>query len=123
MALSWFDEHVEADKLQSYTKWVAAWRNDKPEFKYNGFDMWQNSDNGVIGTFVVDTDVCFRDFPTIIKNAGLNGYTKKKSVDDIAREVIAGKWGYGSERKRALEKAGYNYLTIQSRVNHILLQG
>lgn len=76
MSLSWFNEHVYADRLQSYTKWVAAWRNEKPQFKYNGFDMWQNSDNGVIGTYVVDTDICYKDFPTIIKNAGLNGYSK-----------------------------------------------
>lgn len=120
-ALSWFDDHIDTSKLYNYTKWVAAWRNSKPDFKYNGFDMWQNSDNGVIGTHVVDTDYCFKDFPQIIKAAGLNGYAKKKSVDEIAQEVIAGKWGSGSERKKALEKAGYNYATIQTRVNQILL--
>lgn len=120
-ALSWFDSRLETSRLDDYTKWVAAWRSVKPEFKYNAFDMWQNSDNGVIGTHIVDTDYCFKDFPSIIKAAGLNGFKKPKSVDEVAREVIAGKWGSGSERKAALEKAGYNYATIQSRVNEILL--
>lgn len=43
-----------------------------------------------------------------------------KSVDTIAREVIAGKWGSGAERKKALEAKGYNYTTVQNRVNEIL---
>ena len=41
----------------------------------------------------------------------------KKSVDEVAREVINGKWGTGAERKAALEKAGYNYSEVQARVN------
>lgn len=41
----------------------------------------------------------------------------KKSVDEIAKEVIQGKWGNGSERKKRLEAAGYNYATVQAAVN------
>lgn len=44
----------------------------------------------------------------------------KKTVDQIAEEVIAGKWGSGTERKTKLEKAGYNYAAIQSKVNELL---
>ena len=44
----------------------------------------------------------------------------KKSVDEIAREVIAGKWGNGQDRKNRLTKAGYNYNTVQKRVNEML---
>lgn len=43
-----------------------------------------------------------------------------KSVDTVAREVIAGKWGTGTARKTALTNAGYNYTTVQNRVNEIL---
>lgn len=43
-----------------------------------------------------------------------------KSVDTVAREVIAGKWGTGTARKTALEAKGYDYDTIQKRVNEIL---
>lgn len=46
--------------------------------------------------------------------------TGKKSNDTIAKEVIAGKWGNGSDRKKKLEAAGYNYNTIQNRVNEML---
>ena len=44
----------------------------------------------------------------------------KKSVDELAREVIAGKWGNGSDRKNNLTKAGYDYDKVQARVNEIL---
>ena len=43
-----------------------------------------------------------------------------KTIDRIAREVIQGKWGVGSERKRRLTEAGYDYQKIQTRVNEIL---
>ena len=40
-------------------------------------------------------------------------------VDKIALEVLAGKWGNGTARRRRLTAAGYNYKTIQTRVNEI----
>lgn len=43
-----------------------------------------------------------------------------KSTDEIAKEVIAGKWGNGDDRKKRLTSAGYDYNTIQSRVNEML---
>ena len=45
--------------------------------------------------------------------------TQKKSVTEIAKEVISGKWGNGSARKQALEKAGYNYAEVQKKVNEL----
>ena len=43
-----------------------------------------------------------------------------KSVDDIAQEVIDGLWGVGLDRKKRLTNAGYDYKTIQKRVNQML---
>ncbi len=43
-----------------------------------------------------------------------------KSVDDVAREVIRGEWGNGSDRRQRLEAAGYDYNAVQDRVNAIL---
>lgn len=42
-----------------------------------------------------------------------------KSIEQVAREVIAGKWGNGSDRKKRLEAAGYNYVQVQEAVNKI----
>ena len=46
--------------------------------------------------------------------------TQKKSVEAIAKEVIAGKWGNGAERKKKLTAAGYDYSAVQKKVNALL---
>lgn len=44
----------------------------------------------------------------------------QKSIDEIAKEVIAGKWGVNPERKQKLEAAGYDYNAVQKRVNEMM---
>lgn len=46
--------------------------------------------------------------------------TVKKSVEEVAKEVIAGKWGNGAARKTSLEKAGYDYNAVQATVNKMM---
>lgn len=46
--------------------------------------------------------------------------TAKKSVNTLAREVLAGRWGNGADRKARLTKAGYNYNKIQAAVNKLV---
>ena len=55
-------------------------------------------------------------------NAILSGNTgvPQKPIDEVAREVIQGKWGNGLERKDRLTKAGYDYSAVQSRVNALM---
>lgn len=43
-----------------------------------------------------------------------------KSIDEIAKEVIAGKWGNGAVRKQRLRAAGYNPSMVQAKVNDLL---
>ena len=64
-----------------------------------------------------------------LKAAGFDGYIEKKqkraaaaapakkSVDEIAWEVIEGKWGNNPERREKLIAAGYDYDEVQQRVN------
>lgn len=53
------------------------------------------------------------NYPTI-------GKKPSKSIEDLAREVIAGKWGNGSERNEKLKKAGYDAVLVQKEVNRQL---
>ena len=59
-----------------------------------------------------------------IRGYGVPKYDKekaiKKTVDAIAKEVIAGKWGSGEERKKKLTDAGYDYAAVQAAVNKML---
>ena len=41
----------------------------------------------------------------------------RKSIDQIASEVLAGQWGNGDDRKRRLREAGYDYDAVQRIVN------
>ena len=56
----------------------------------------------------------------VFDSSGKQVYPAKKSVDEIAREVIQGKWGNGAERKKKLTDVGYDYNAVQNRVNEIL---
>ena len=99
--------------------------------------MWQYSGSGRVNgiTCAVDMDYSYVDYPSIIKSGGYNGYkanggsnatssnrasATKKSVEEIAKEVIAGKWGNGSERARKLTIAGYDYNAVQKKVNELM---
>lgn len=44
----------------------------------------------------------------------------RPNVTEVARQVIAGQWGNGVERRRNLEGAGYNYASVQAEVNRLL---
>jgi len=43
-----------------------------------------------------------------------------KTVEELAHEVLEGKWGNYPERKNRLESAGYNYRQVQNRVNELV---
>lgn len=68
----------------------------------------------------------FKKYMGVVKKKESNPETKpakkKKTIEQLAKEVIAGKWGNGDVRKEKLEEAGYNYSTVQARVNKIIAQ-
>lgn len=48
-----------------------------------------------------------------------NTTSVKKSITKIAKEVLAGKWENGEQRKSALKAAGYDYESVQKKVNEL----
>lgn len=73
-------------------------------YKFIGYDNWAPAD------YPVKTAA-----PAVPGNS-----TGLKSIDEIAREVIGGLWGTGSERKSRLTSAGYDYDAVQKRVAELL---
>lgn len=59
---------------------------------------------------------------SIVKQYNLEQYDTiaKKTNEEIAKEVINGKWGNGAIRKQKLNEAGYDYSVIQDKVNELL---
>ena len=96
-----------------YDIWLAHWTNS-PDFpsKYNyGQTMWQWGLDKIDG-YEVDGDICFCEY--------VNPTPVKKTVEQLAKEVIRGDWGNGAERKQKLTAAGYDYSAVQKRVNKLL---
>ena len=56
----------------------------------------------------------------VFDSNGKQVYPAKKSIDEVAREVIQGKWGNGAERKKLLTAAGYDYNEVQKKVNQMI---
>lgn len=60
-------------------------------------------------------------FPAIIVSASkTEETTPKKTNEEIAKEIIAGKWGNGEARKKAITEAGYDYDVIQKIVSSMI---
>lgn len=62
----------------------------------------------------------FDTYITTKSGTAASAETQKKSVTELAKEVIAGKWGNGSDRKNRLTQAGYDYAAVQAKVNELM---
>lgn len=174
--ISGFQDKMYLNELNAYDKWVARYGSEPKYIACYG--IWQSTSKGKINGYNgnLDFNIGYKNYPSIIKNGGLNGFSKLstdntqninsldnysdeelakmvwqgkfgngderkiqlgdrynavqnlvnqgvgklKSIDEIAKEVINGKWKNYPERKTLLENAGYNYSEVQNRVNEML---
>ena len=73
---SWVESYYTANVLSKYDIWMAQWAS---KCTYVGnYGMWQYTSDGTVPGINgrVDCNISYRDYPTIIKNAGLNGFKK-----------------------------------------------
>lgn len=122
----WYTNYVDESVREKYPAWIADYRD---KCYYTGtYGIWQYGIGVVPGVqYDCDLDEGYVDYSVYIKEHGLNGYPKeptppddKKTVEELAREVINGDWGNGQERYDRLTAAGYDYYAVQNRVNEIL---
>ncbi|MCM1271093.1 MAG: D-Ala-D-Ala carboxypeptidase family metallohydrolase [Ruminococcus flavefaciens] len=72
--------HTAYDIKFRYTIWLAHWTQ---QINYSGnYGIWQYSSEGKVDGISgnVDLDICYKDFPMIIKAKGLNGFGKEEVV-------------------------------------------
>lgn len=74
---------------------------------------WGKLKSGVGWIYLNNTSYC-------VAEKSVSTSLNKKSVDQVAKEVIEGKWGNGADRKKRLTEAGYNYSEVQKKVNKLL---
>ena len=114
----WFVNRLNDSRLDRFDKWLAQWSN-KPTYN-KPFGIWQYTSDGHVDGINgrVDMNECYKDYPSIIKGTSKQEPVKK-SNDEIAKEVLEGKWGNGEDRKNRLTNAGYNYSDVQAIVNKL----
>ena len=93
--------------------------------KQAGFEILTDNKYLSSDKYLLAGDILLNDAHHVAINVSLHGTgvkakKNKKSINTIAKEVIAGKWGNGPERKKKIEKAGYDYSKVQKEVNKIL---
>lgn len=95
------------------------------QVKAKGFDTYMVKVNGLykvqVGAFAQKSNAIA--MAAKLKAAGFSTYVVSgggKSVEEIAREVLQGKWGNGADRKALLEAAGYDYAEVQAKVNMLV---
>lgn len=117
--INWLKNELSPSKFdKDLSIWVAQYYK---ECQYTGkYDIWQYASNGKVNGISGNCDMNYIYNTDIIRKSSSTETTGKKSVDELAQEVIDGKWGDGEDRKSKLEKAGYDYNAVQNRVNEIL---
>lgn len=89
--LNWLKNYLDDSRLKRFDHWLAQWAS-KPTYT-GAFGMWQSSStgkvNGISGN--VDTDIAYKDYPSIIRSNKLNGFTnaEQKPVSPVKPDPVA----------------------------------
>ena len=110
-------------KVQSYLNSGSTPTTPAPATKqlYRVRKSWSDAKSqiGAFSSLENAKKACKNGYAVFDSN-GKQVYPTKKSIDEVAREVIQGKWGNGSERKKYLTDAGYDYNEVQKKVNQMI---
>lgn len=103
--------------IKKYIFWYANWNGGKTPSVKCAFHQWSEKGrvNGIKGN--VDMDYYY---------GGVDAPAKEpmtpEEIDKVAKEVLDGKYGNGNERRSKLLLAGYDYSTVQNRVNELVAE-
>lgn len=84
--ISGFRERLDISKLERFDKWVAIY-GSKPNY-VKSYGVWQYSSTGKVSGIIgnVDMNEAYKDYPQIIKAAGLNGFKKPEPAPEPVPE-------------------------------------
>ena len=116
--VNWLKNELNPSKFdKNLSVWVAQYYK---ECQYEGkYDIWQYTSSGKVSGVSGNCDMNYLYNEDIMEETSTT-VEDKKSIDELANEVVDGKWGNGTDRKTNLEKAGYDYEAVQNRVNEII---
>lgn len=76
----WTTDKLTDPIIGTFPFWLAYWDDDRPDLKWN-YGLWQQGSKKMVGGLEVDIDWLFYDYESVIKENGLNGYTKEPFTD------------------------------------------
>ena len=122
---NWWLNYLDLESIgDEYVIWCAQWSTSRPTI--SGVDIWQfGGDTNYIRSSKLDGFRGAVDQNYLLNESILSSKApakQEKTVEQLAQEVIAGKWGNGDDRKNRLTAAGYSYSAVQSRVNQLMLE-
>lgn len=96
--LDWCKNRLNMQDLAAYDLWLAQWAS-KPTDTLK-FGIWQSSSNGSVPGINgrVDTDTAYKDYPAIIKRAGLNGHKTPTTAPEPPQEAPDAPTGTGTRQ-------------------------
>ena len=116
----WLRDNLVMDKFTNTPFWLACYMKE-PLYKGDNLYLWQFSSLNPfnIAGFgkALDCNYMYKGFGTQTAPS-----SPKKSVEELAQEVLQGKWGNGQDRVNRLTAAGYDYNAVQKRVNELIAE-
>ena len=118
------NNYIYMNQLTNYTTWIAEYNYT---CNYTGtYAMWQYGCEGSVGGISpVDVNYCYTDFPTIMKNVGLNGFPKNSNNNDnnndnndgekkiLAKGIDVSKWQMPVDWKKVAADPNVDYAIIR----------
>ena len=124
----WLDTYIDKSVYSKYDIWIAAWLK---QCNYSGSNLgiWQYGGetnlidgNSIAGVGVIDKDLFYKDYPTIIKAGGYNNWTKSSSTTTTTTTTTTNTITEAQLRQKVANKAN-SYIGTQegdSKHKHIL---
>lgn len=114
--LHWWNNYLTktAKNYSASPFWIAQYNKTMDYKPASVMGMWQYSSSGKVSGISgrVDLDKCYITY--------WEENIPKKTIDQLAWEVLDNAWGSGDERKKRITEAGYDYEAVQARVNELV---
>ncbi len=112
---NWYSQSL----IDKYITWLADW-NGNPDHPCDFHQYGLGKVSGITNQVDVNHFLGAYSLGEVAPKFSFTPTAPSASIDDIAKEVIRGKWGVGNDRKIRLKNAGYDPVAVQKRVNELL---
>ena len=126
--VDWYRNKISGAELnKKYDWWIASWTSSKPSGINAG--MWQfgGSSNAIrspkIAGVTTDQDYAYKDYPSIIKKLGKNGYAKVSIIEKIKNKVKPKKVKHNLTKTLKVGSKGKMVEILQKQLGGLVVDG